>query len=140
MIAIIRISGMVDLNKGIKATLDRLRLRKKYSCVVLEETPEISGMLKKVKQYVAYGKIDNDTFKELLIKRGRLKGDKPIDAKDATDEFISKFMKKEFGKIKPFFRLQPPKGGFKKRSRLLYPKGILGDNKENIKLLIKKML
>lgn len=140
MIAIIRIKGMVDASKKQKATLERLRLRKKYSCVVLQESKEILGMLKKVQQYVAYGNIENDTLKEIVIKRGRLKGNKPIDSKLVNDELISKIMKRDFGDIKPFFRLHPPKGGFKKSTRLLYPQGTLGNNKEKINELIARML
>ncbi len=118
MIAIIRISGMVDVNKHVENTLFRLRLRRKYCCVVLEETPEIKGMLKKIRNFVAYGKIDEKTFKQLKEKRGeKIKG------------------KEE---LKPFFRLHPPRKGIK--SKVHYPKGVLGDNKEGINKLIKRML
>jgi len=139
MIAIIRISGMVDLNKGIKATLDRLRLRKKYTCVILQENKEISGMLKKVSQYVAYGEIDDEMLKEMILKRGKLIGDKPIEANLVTP-LILKIKSGEFGNMKRFFRLQPPKKGFNKRSRILYPKGILGNNGKDIALLLRRML
>lgn len=139
MIAIIRISGQVDLREGIKSTLDRLRLRKKYTCVVLQENKEISGMLKKVSQYVAYGEIDDEMLKELIIKRGKLTGDKPIEANSVTP-LISKIKSGEFGNMKRFFRLQPPKKGFNKRSRILYPKGILGNNGKDIALLLRRML
>ena len=41
MIAVIRIKGQVGLKEKIINTLDRLRLRRKYACVVLEKpTPE----------------------------------------------------------------------------------------------------
>jgi large subunit ribosomal protein L30 len=139
MIAVIRISGQVDLSEGIKSTLDRLRLRKKYTCVVLQENKEISGMLKKVSQYVAYGEIDDEMLKELIIKRGKLIGDKPIEANSVTS-LISKIKSGEFGNMKRFFRLQPPKKGFNKRSRILYPKGILGNNGKDIVLLLRRML
>ncbi len=139
MIAIIRISGQVDLRGDIKSTLDRLRLRKKYTCVILQENKEISGMLKKVSQYVAYGEIDDEMLKELIIKRGKLIGDKPIEANLVTS-LILKIKSREFGNMKRFFRLQPPKKGFNKRSRILYPKGILGNNGKDIALLLRRML
>lgn len=140
MIIVIRLSGMVDLDKKVNGTLDRLRLRKKYLCVIVQENAEKMGMLKRVHQYIAYGKIDNETFRELITKRGRMPGDKPIDAKMITDDFIAKAEKGDFGKMKPFFRLHPPLGGFKDKGRLLYPRGFLGDNKEKISLLLKRML
>ena len=40
--------------------------------------------------------------------------------------------------IKPFFRLHPARGGIK--SKLHYPKGVLGNHKENINKLIERML
>ena len=40
--------------------------------------------------------------------------------------------------IKPFFRLHPPRGGIK--SKVHFPKGVLGNNKEKINELIMRML
>jgi len=146
MIAIIRIKGKVGIRRDIEETLNRLRLRRKYACVVVREKKEILGMLKKVKDYVAYGKIDEKTFVGLVEKRGQplKKQDKEkIDvekAKKIVSNFIeSKTEKKlsDFG-IKNFFRLHPPRGGIKSKEH--FPKGVLGDNKEKINDLIRRML
>ncbi|KKL95423.1 hypothetical protein LCGC14_1854700, partial [marine sediment metagenome] len=40
--------------------------------------------------------------------------------------------------LKPFFRLHPPRKGIK--SKLHFPKGVLGDNKEKINDLVLRML
>jgi ribosomal protein L30/L7E len=37
-IAIIRISGKIGIEKSVNETLERLRLRRKYACVVIEPT------------------------------------------------------------------------------------------------------
>jgi len=140
MIAIIRIKGLVGVPKNIAETLNRLRLRKKYCCVVVRENKEIEGMLKKIRDYVAYGKIDKETFLSLIEKRGKSLKKEKIDAKKVVEKFIdSKTNEKleKFG-IKPFFRLHPPRGGI--RSKEHYPKGVLGDNKEKINDLIRRML
>jgi len=115
-IAIIRIAGMVKVSKYIENTLHRLRLRRKYSCVVVKPTKSILGMLKKIKFYVAYGEINKETYDKLVKARG----------------------KKINGKLKPFFRLHPPRKGIK--SKLQYPKGVLGNNKADINKLIERML
>jgi len=113
MIAIIRIHGRVGVNKDIEDTLNRLNLKRKYNCVIIsEEKKEIIGMLKKVRNFVAYGKITEETLKELKKERG--------------------------DKIGKVFRLHPPRGGIK--SKLHYPKGVLGDNQEGINKLIMRML
>ena len=117
-IAVIRISGMVKMNKKIEDTLYRMRLRRKYACVILEPTKENLGMIKKVKNFVAYGEIDDATYKELVEKRG----------------------KKVKGKLKPFFRLHPARGGMETKKHFGVNKGVLGDNKEKINDLIRRML
>ena len=113
MIAVIRIHGRVKLKKDIVETLNRLRLKKKYSCIVIENPPkEQLGMIKKVRNFVAFGEIDSATYKKLIEKRGK--------------------------KSKVFFRLHPPRKGIK--SKLHFPKGVLGNNKEKINELIIRML
>ncbi len=141
MIIAIRIKGLVDTEPKPKATLERLRLRKKFSAVLLTENNEILGMLKRVQSYVSYGKISKELVKELITKRGLLKGNKPVDKKNISDKLIDEVYegKKKISDegIKPFFRLHPPVGGFKKGTRLSYPQGILGNNKEIEKLLVR---
>lgn len=116
MITIIRITGKVGMNRDFEETLCRLNLRKKYSCVVLEN-PNSSqlGMINKVKDFVAFGEIDKETYKKLLDKRG--------------------------GKVKNFFRLHPPRGGIDSKKHFgETKKGVLGNNKEHINKLIERML
>lgn len=132
MIAIIRIRGQVKLKNEIAETFYRLRLRKKLTCVVIDEKDVVrTGMLKKVSQYVAYGKIDDKLFKELVEKRGELK---PEVKKEKVKP------KKTKDNIKPFFRLHPPIGGFKKTTKKdVGQNGILG-NHEDIGKLLRRML
>jgi len=113
MITVIRITGDVGLRKDVAETLNRLRLRRKYSCVVFENlTKEQLGMIKKVRDFVAFGDIDEKTYKKLVENRKT--------------------------KIKNFFRLHPPRGGIK--TKLHFPKGVLGNHKEKINELIERML
>ena len=110
MKAIIRIKGQVGLNKNMKETLDRLRVRKKYACVVVKENPVILGMLKKIANFVAYGDINKETFVELLTKRGQpLDKTKKINAAKIAEE-IEKGKKYTDLGLKPFFRLHPARG------------------------------
>ena len=112
-IVVIRITGEVGLRKDIVETFNRLKLRKKYSCVVFENpTKEQLGMVNKVRDFVAFGDITDSTYKKLVEKRKT--------------------------KIKDFFRLHPPRGGIK--TKLHFPKGVLGNHKEKINKLIERML
>ncbi len=113
MIAVIRIKGQVALRKTVKETLDRLRLRRKYSCIVIENPNEAQlGMINSVRDFVAFGEINEETYNKLKEARGK--------------------------KGKKFFRLHPARGGMK--TKLHFPKGVLGDNKEKINDLILRML
>ncbi|MGB9708166.1 MAG: uL30 family ribosomal protein [Candidatus Pacearchaeota archaeon] len=116
-IIILRIAGKIDLHPDIKRTFYELKLDKKFACRVLEDKPEIMGMIKKIQNHVAYGEAAEETLKQLLEKRAH---------KDKKD-------------FKQTFHLHPPRGGFKKSTKLMWPRGILGKN-EKINELVLKML
>ena len=137
MIAIIRIRGLVGKKIDVENTMERLGLKRKFVCVVVKENPETIGMIKKIENFVAYGKISKETFLELVKKRGESLGNK-IDVEKIGEYFEGKTGKslKEIG-IKPFFRLHPPRGGIETKARA--PKGVLGKN-DKINELIMRML
>ncbi|PIN91524.1 50S ribosomal protein L30 [Candidatus Pacearchaeota archaeon CG10_big_fil_rev_8_21_14_0_10_31_9] len=137
MIVVIRIAGMVNMNRPMEETLYRLRLRRKYSCVVVSESKEVMGMLKKVRNLVSYEKIDENTLKELINKRGQSENKK---AKINTEGVIKYFHENKTldgSGIKPFFRLHPPRGGI--NTKYHFPKGVLGENKEINKLILRML-
>jgi large subunit ribosomal protein L30 len=141
MICLIRIRGEVGVNKDIEETLNRLRLRKKYSCIVMHNpgTGE-SGMIKKVKDFVAFGKINTETFEKLIEKRGQ-----PVDKKKKINpkEVISGFEKGkrlEEMNLKPFFRLHPPRGGIDSKKHFGVAGGVLGNHGDKINELLERML
>lgn len=141
----IRIRGTVDVPERVNHALNMLRLRRKFAAVVLEKDSVNMGMLHKVKDYVSFGEIDEETLKQLLLKRAKREGEKPLEiAGKAIEEFIQKFSDNKAKlsdiKAKPFFRLHPPIGGFKKSTRLSAPRGLLGYQGEKINVLVKKMI
>jgi large subunit ribosomal protein L30 len=119
MIVVIRIKGRVGLSYTINETLNRLRMRKKYACVVIKGTPEEMGMIDKLRDCVAYGSIKDDVYKELVKLRGK---------------------KDKDGKLKPFFRLHPPRKGIDSKKHFGVAKGVLGDNGDKINDLVLRML
>ena len=115
------IRGLVGVNKKIKDTIYLLKLRKKHTCVIINNTDSNIGMIKKIKDYVTYGYVSAKILKELVSKKGR---------KDSN------------GKLKPFFELPPPIGGFEKKGikKSFKQGGALGNRGLEINILIKKML
>lgn len=139
MIIVIRISGMVDVSQNANNTLNNILLRRKYSAILMNETPENIQLLNKVRSFVAYGKISNENLSKLISLRGE-----KIDKKGKIDvESVMKNIEKkslrEMG-IKPFFRLHPPRKGIESKKHFGVGKGVLGDNKEHINLLLERML
>jgi large subunit ribosomal protein L30 len=140
MIAIIRIGGDVGLRKDIRETLERLRLKRKYACVVIKQTEVNSGMIKKVKDFVAFGEIKKDVFEKLIKERGQLiDKTKKIEVKKVVEE-IEKGKKYQELNLKPFFRLHPPRKGIESKKHFGVDKGVLGNNKDKINELIERML
>jgi len=140
MIVVIRITGKINLKTEIKETLIRLRLGKKYTCTIINEKDKIKvGMLKKVKDYVAYGELNKPVLLRLIEKRGKREDKKQIKDIEKIAEALEKGEKFESLGLKGYFRLHPPRGGLKS-SRRHFPQGVLGNNKQEINKLIERML
>ncbi|MEM4625280.1 MAG: uL30 family ribosomal protein [Candidatus Pacearchaeota archaeon] len=139
IIAIIRIKGKVEINKEIEETFKRLNLPRKYSCTLINgERKELMGMIKKIRNFSAYGEIDKETLIELVKKRAKIVDkNKKVNLERIAEEIWNKKQIKEL-EIRPFFALHPPRGGIDTKSH--FPKGVLGDHKEKINELIKRMI
>lgn len=150
MFAVVRIGGKVNIPKKVNDTLKMMRLHKNNHCVLMEETPENEGMIKKCKDQVTWGEIDSETLKDMILKRGRVAGNERVDS-DYIEEKVGKSVE-EFSEdiisgesaldeadLKPVFRLNPPSKGFKSTKRK-YPDGSLSYRGENIKELLSRMI
>jgi large subunit ribosomal protein L30 len=120
-IAILRIRGIVKVRSDIAETMNLLGLKKTNSCVIVELTPVISGMITKIKDYVTYGEVSDETIKLLDEKRA-------VNA-----------IKNE---SKSVYFLAPPKGGFERKGikKPFSVGGVLGNRKDKINDLISKMV
>ncbi|MFA7198050.1 MAG: uL30 family ribosomal protein, partial [Methanoculleus sp.] len=83
MYAVVQVRGVVNTNREIKDTLKMLRLHHINHCVLVPDTPAYLGMIRKVKDFVAYGEVTGDTLATLLRTRGRLTGDVRL-----SDEYV----------------------------------------------------
>lgn len=138
LIVVVRITGEVKVKPEIVNTLYRLRLRRKYTCALINSSNKgLMGMLWEVRHSVAYGDIDKELLVKLLNARGQKTDGKKLNAEEAASELMNGKKLEELG-FKPFFRLHPPRKGI--NSKLQYPKGVLGNNKNDINKLIERML
>lgn len=139
MLIVIRISGMVDVPEKVAYTLDHLLLRRKYSCILMEENIHTTKVLHRVRSFVAFGKISEQMLMKLISIRAQpIKKDMKVDPAHIVKNLDKKDLK-ELG-LKPFFRLHPPRKGIESKKHFGVGKGVLGDNKEHINLLLERML
>ncbi|MDF3032615.1 MAG: 50S ribosomal protein L30 [Thermoproteota archaeon] len=148
---VLRIKGTVNVPHWARYTLDNLSLYKKFWATILPETPESIGMLRKIKDFVAWSHVDASFVKELLEKRGKTIGSKPLkllpdsapynDIDElAADLAKDKIRLSSLQMVKPWFALNPPRGGFKRKTKTQYhQKGVLGEDKELVEI-IKRMI
>jgi large subunit ribosomal protein L30 len=148
---VVRIRGTVNIPHWANNTLDNLNLDKRFRATVIPENQESLGMLRKVKEMVAWTSADTTIIKELLEKRGKKTGFKPITNSDLPEGYNTieelasaiadnKIALSKIRSIKPWFALNSPRGGFKRKTKTQYSQdGILGEDK-GLTDIVKRML
>jgi len=151
VLCVVRVRGRIGVKRTIEDTMRMLRLTRVNHCALVSETVSNIGMLRKAKDYVTWGKIDEATLKMLIEKRGRLVGGRMIDEdflsslKFASIDDLVKSIEdgsvvySRIDGIKPIFRLSPPRKGYPKRKRSFREGGSLG-LRENMDSLIERMV
>jgi len=151
MIAVVRIRGTMNTRGTIGEALRMLRLDRQNTCVVLPDTQSYRGMLAKARDRITYGTITLETFERLVEKRGRIDGNRRLDANTVKETgyesvgalakaiFEGKARMADVPKLKPVFRMTPPVRGMKD-AKHHWPKGELGDRGEKMDELIKAMM
>ena len=150
---VVRVRGNINVRKTIKDTLTMLRLNRINHCVIIPESNEYKGMLKKAKDYITWGEVDPELLNKLLTVRGKLMGDQPITDKylksnskfKSLTHFSSEIIKgnakfTDIKDIKPVLRLQPPRKGYEGIKRPFSLGGALGYRGDKINDLIRRMI
>ena len=150
---VVRMRGTVNVPFWALTTLKNLYLNKKFSATLVPENSDYLGMLRKINQWVAWSKADSEIVKTLIEKRGKKKTPKLDTQKESRrkdeykgiDELVDvivndKIKFSDQNNIKPWFSLNPPKGGFKRKSKKQFSDGgILGNNKDLLEI-VKRMV
>ncbi len=151
-ILVIRIRGIINVSRREEDTLRMLRVDRNNYATIIDDRPDYKGMLQKAKDWITWGEPEVDTVKEILLKRGRAPGDDKLTEEyvkelgfEGIDDLAEKLVRCELSinqieGIKPFFRLHPPKKGFKRSVKRPYKsKGELGYRGEAINELALRM-
>lgn len=140
-IAIVRIRGLTGVRFDIDDTLRNLRLTKRNYCVIVPKNDSYTGMVLKVKDYVTWGDLNDQTFKLLMEKRKEDYKDSPSDRKNKIS-YSNKFTEVDGRRIKKVFRLNSPRKGYGRNGiKIPFNKGgALGYRGDKINDLIERMI
>ena len=142
MYAVIRIRGTVNIAPKIATALTIMNLRRTNNLSLWPETVQTLKMIKVVKDYATFGKINDETLKELIEKRAKpILGEDKLDTKKALADLKAGKTLKQAG-VKNCFTMSPPRKGFERKGiKVAFViGGALGDRKEKINALIMRMI
>jgi len=151
--AVIRVRGQPDVSTDIRRTMELMNLTRVNHCVIVPENDMVRGMLRKAKDYVTWGEVNESTLADMIRIRGRLVGDMRITDEHlkASTEFAtvtdmakamigSDYKMRDIEGAKAVFRLHPPAKGYEGIKRSYRNGGALGYRGEAINELIARML
>lgn len=152
-LAAIKVRGQISAQREARETLGMLHLSRSNHAVLVENTPSMVGMLRRVQSYVTWGEVSKETIAVLLAKRGRLVGDKKLTedyaqrigykSLDDLAEALAtcKVAHRNLRDIQPLFKLHPPTKGFKGKTKKSFRAGgEAGYRGEAINELVKRMI
>ena len=125
-ILVIRIRGTINVSQRERDTMRFLRVDKNNYASLIDDRADYKGMLQKAKDWITWGEPTVETVTKMLVKRGRATGDVKLTEEsvkelgfESFDDMAQKIVNCEVGMhqiegLKPFFRMHPPRKGFKK--------------------------
>ena len=152
LLAIVRIRSGINRDRETLDALKLLRLGRINTAVLLRASPSQDGQIMKIKDVACWGPIEKGALIRLLVRRGRLVGDRRLTEGDlkkemgyssvealAEDLLLNKVQLTSVRGLKPFFRLMPPSTRAS-RKRSSSDRGLLGDLGKGINAVLMKML
>ena len=149
--AVVRVRGSINVKPKIKETMKLMRLNRVNHCVIVPENETYDGMLKIIKDYVTWGEVNVETTELMLESSGKTSGNAIFTKKELKDSSFKtmkalaknlsegKVVMRDVPKLKPIFRLHPPRKGYEGIKRSFKEGGALGYRGEKINKLIRRM-
>ncbi len=145
---VVNLRGLVNTRRPVRQTLRQLKLIKRFNATIVPNNEVFRGMLASAKEHVAWCELDNEIAEKLLSKRAETSDGRRVSEINLKGAGFGTFsdlasalatgkatLSDELG-FRQFFRLSPPRGGFKRSIRRQYGEGgILGPNKELSKIV-----
>jgi large subunit ribosomal protein L30 len=151
LLLVVNIHGQINSAAPVRKALNELWVARKFSATVVTDDAPTVGMLRLCKDYVSWCPIDEGLLSDLLTKRGMVSSSKPLDQGSLktlgykkAEDLAAKMVKDQtrlslVPGVLPYFRLAPPKGGFKASlRRQSTERGVLGKN-PNLVGIVRRM-
>ena len=152
LLLVVNLHGSINSPAPVRKALNELWVAKKFSASVVTDDAATVGMLKLCKDFVAWAPVDEGLLGDLLKKRGMVSATRALDQArlkamgvKSHEDLAAKMVKDQtrlsaVGGVLPYFRLAPPKGGFKlSLRRQSTERGLLGNN-PNLAGIVRRML
>ena len=152
LILVVNLHGAINSQAGVRKALSELWVAKKFSASVVTDDPTTVGMLRLCKDYVAWMPVGEPLLGDLLEKRGMASSARSLD--DASlkamgfknhQDLAAKMVKDQLRLsavegVLPYFRLAPPRGGFKLSLRRQSTEGGLLGSNPKLEAIVRRML
>jgi large subunit ribosomal protein L30 len=152
LLLVVNLHGAINSSAPVRKTLTELWVARKFSASVVTDDLPTVGMLRRCKDYVAWCPIGEEFLADLLEKRGMVSSAKALDPAFLKTlgfkkhEDLASMMVKDQVRLSalkgvlPYFRLAPPKGGFKRSMRRQSSeRGVLGNNPK-LEEIVRRMV
>jgi len=152
LLLVVNLHGQINSSVSVRKALNELWVAKKFSASVVTDDSPTVGMLKLCKDYVAWCPVDEGLLTDLLKKLGMASGTKSLDAATLKElgykkheDLAAKMIKDQvrlsaLNGVLPYFRLAPPRGGFKMSlRRQATERGLLGNNPK-LDAIVRRMI
>ncbi|MGI0078593.1 MAG: uL30 family ribosomal protein [Nitrososphaerales archaeon] len=144
---VVNMRGLINTRTPVRKTLEQLKLLRRFNATIVPDNEMYRGMLISAKEHLAWCKLETPIAEILLSKRLEVSNGKKVKESDlktlggfssfselATELVSGRARLNGTQGFRQFFRLSPPKGGFRLSTRRQYGEGgVLGPNKELLK-------
>jgi large subunit ribosomal protein L30 len=141
LLLVVNLHGSINSSAPVRKALSELWVAKKFSASVVSDDAATVGMLRRCKDFIAWAPIDEELLADLLKKRGMVSSARALDQNSLKalgykkhEDLAAKMVKDQtrlsaIDGVLPFFRLAPPRGGFRRSLRRQFTeRGVLGNN------------
>jgi len=152
LLLVLNLHGAINASGPVRQALEEMKVEKRFSASVMPNDASTMGALKLCKDRVSWAPVEQELLTMLLKKRGMVSDTRTLDSASLKkmgfadhEELAAKMVKEEMRLsaiegLRPFFRLAPPKGGFKRSMRRQSSeKGLLGSNPQ-LGELVRRMV